>query len=292
MAHHPTHRRNLASSDPNPMDPTSKKHPSFTTTTAGGCSTTKPYPKHPDPNTIQNISNKFSKLHTHHKLLASLKPSNRQHHPQQDTYFQAKTMSISTISDGSSTSLTKSKSLCRRNLSDLERVKEKPKKPLKKVSHEEQDIKREITEEIKKISKKTEREKKECDEIKRSPVSVAMVAGTGRRRSFGCTETELGDFFSRNGVKVVSVDMPPFMQIHAVDFARKACDSLEKFTARTLASTLKKEFDGVYGPAWHCIVGTSFGSFVTHSVGGFLYFSMDHKLYVLLFKTTVQRAQD
>ncbi|XP_062015775.1 uncharacterized protein LOC133732275 [Rosa rugosa] len=26
-----------------------------------------------------------------------------------------------------------------------------------------------------------------------------------------------------------------------------------------------KEFDGVYGPAWHCIVGINFGSFVTHS---------------------------
>lgn len=51
-----------------------------------------------------------------------------------------------------------------------------------------------------------------------------------------------------------------------------------------------QEFDGVYGPAWHCIVGTSFGSFVTHSVGGFLYFSMDQKLYILLFKTSVQRA--
>lgn len=51
-----------------------------------------------------------------------------------------------------------------------------------------------------------------------------------------------------------------------------------------------QEFDGVYGPAWHCIVGTSFGSFVTHSVGGFMYFSMDKKLYILLFKTTVQRA--
>lgn len=51
-----------------------------------------------------------------------------------------------------------------------------------------------------------------------------------------------------------------------------------------------QEFDWVYGPAWHCIVGTSFGSFVTHSVGGFLYFSMDRKLYILLFKTTVQKA--
>lgn len=51
-----------------------------------------------------------------------------------------------------------------------------------------------------------------------------------------------------------------------------------------------QEFDGVYGPAWHCIVGTNFGSFVTHAVGGFLYFSMDQKLYILLFKTPVQKA--
>ncbi|MBA0580928.1 hypothetical protein Gorai_023126, partial [Gossypium raimondii] len=35
------------------------------------------------------------------------------------------------------------------------------------------------------------------------------------------------------------------------------------------------EFDSTYGPAWHCIVGTSFGSYVTHSLGGFLYFSID-----------------
>ncbi|WCJ44237.1 Dynein light chain type 1 family protein [Euphorbia peplus] len=102
-------------------------------------------------------------------------------------------------------------------------------------------------------------------DIKR--MTVPTNGGGGRRRSFSGS------------------------QIHAVDFARKTHDSLEKFTSKTLALTLKKEFDGVYGPAWHCIVGTSFGSFVTHSVGGFLYFSMDQKMYVLLFKTTVQRAE-
>ncbi|XP_012845966.1 PREDICTED: dynein light chain, cytoplasmic [Erythranthe guttata] len=48
-----------------------------------------------------------------------------------------------------------------------------------------------------------------------------------------------------------------------------------------------QEFDTTYGPAWHCIVGTSFGSYVTHSIGGFLYFSID-KVYVLLFKTAVE----
>ncbi|GAB2213170.1 hypothetical protein Drorol1_Dr00021191 [Drosera rotundifolia] len=114
--------------------------------------------------------------------------------------------------------------------------------------------------------------------------------GIGRRRSVCDVKVELGDFFVKNGVRVVSVDMAPLMQIHAVSCARKTCDSLEKFTSKTLALTLKKEFDAVYGPAWHCIVGKSFGSFVTHSVGGFLYFSMDQKLHVLLFKTTVQVA--
>ena len=48
-----------------------------------------------------------------------------------------------------------------------------------------------------------------------------------------------------------------------------------------------QEFDALYGPAWHCIAGKSFGSFVTHASGGFLYFSLD-KLCFLLFKTEVR----
>lgn len=51
----------------------------------------------------------------------------------------------------------------------------------------------------------------------------------------------------------------------------------------------KQEFDKVYGPTWHCIVGTSFGSFVTHSRGCFLYFSMD-KIIVMLFKTKIRKV--
>jgi hypothetical protein len=55
----------------------------------------------------------------------------------------------------------------------------------------------------------------------------------------------------------------------------------------TLFSFYLQEFDTTYGPAWHCIVGTSFGSYVTHSLGGFLYFSVD-KAYILLFRTAVE----
>ncbi|KAL9224464.1 hypothetical protein vseg_000493 [Gypsophila vaccaria] len=90
-------------------------------------------------------------------------------------------------------------------------------------------------------------------------------------------------------VKVLVTDMPGFMQIHAFQCARNTYDTLERFSAKHLASNLKKEFDKVYGPAWHCIVGSSFGSFVTHATGCFLYFSME-KLCILLFRTKVQRA--
>ncbi|KAI3946419.1 hypothetical protein MKX01_017635 [Papaver californicum] len=60
-----------------------------------------------------------------------------------------------------------------------------------------------------------------------------------------------------------------------------------KPTPTQIALAIKKEFDASYGPAWHCIVGKSFGSFVTHSPGGFLYFSIDN-LSLLLFKTEVR----
>ncbi|KAK3031743.1 hypothetical protein RJ639_036623 [Escallonia herrerae] len=284
MANQTTHMRNLAASDPNTsMDPTHKRHPKSTTTVTTTSSTAKPHPTNPDPtvpsSTVQNISNHFSKLYTNHKALAFLKPS-RSDHPQPhiDTHFQAKAMASSRIVEASSTSKIKPSRQRRRIVKE-----KKPPKEIHELVHSQ-------AEELEKFSEK-ERVKKEFDEgceVKGS--SFSLVMGGGRRSSFCSSQTELADFLSCSGVKVVSADMPPFMQIHAVGFARKACDSMEKFTAMTLASTLKKEFDGVYGPAWHCIVGTSFGSFVTHSVGGFLYFSMDHKIYVLLFKTTVQRA--
>lgn len=91
--------------------------------------------------------------------------------------------------------------------------------------------------------------------------------------------------------KVLVTDMPGFMQVHALRCARQTYDCLENFTPKTLAQNMKKEFDKVYGPAWHCIVGSSFGSFVTHSTGCFLYFSMDN-LYILVFKTKVKKPTD
>lgn len=44
-----------------------------------------------------------------------------------------------------------------------------------------------------------------------------------------------------------------------------------------------QKFDSTYGTGWQCIVGTDFGSFVTHCHGCFIYFCIG-SLAVLLFK--------
>uniref|UniRef100_A0A5B7CBT7 Dynein light chain n=1 Tax=Davidia involucrata TaxID=16924 RepID=A0A5B7CBT7_DAVIN len=89
-------------------------------------------------------------------------------------------------------------------------------------------------------------------------------------------------------VRVRASDMPVALQNRAFRCARDNLDSMPgKLDSKRIALALKKEFDSAYGPAWHCIVGTSFGSYVTHSLGGFLYFSID-KVYILLFKTAVE----
>lgn len=111
------------------------------------------------------------------------------------------------------------------------------------------------------------------------------------RKSVSHVETNLASVVAFLQVKVMVADMPGFMQVHAFRCARRTYDSLEKFSSKHMAYNMKKEFDKVYGPAWHCIVGSNFGSFVTHATGCFLYFSME-KLYILLFKTKVQKATD
>ncbi|XP_038890919.1 uncharacterized protein LOC120080348 [Benincasa hispida] len=111
------------------------------------------------------------------------------------------------------------------------------------------------------------------------------------RKSVSHVETNLGSVAAFLQVKVLVSDMPEIMQIQAFRTARRSYDSLEKFSSKHMAYNIKKEFDKVHGPAWHCIVGSSFGSFVTHSTGCFLYFSME-KLYILLFRTKIQKATE
>jgi dynein light chain LC8-type len=63
-------------------------------------------------------------------------------------------------------------------------------------------------------------------------------------------------------VQIKNADMPEEMQQRAVELAKTAVGAQQ--TPREIAGAIKKAFDRVYGPAWHCIVGKAFGSFVTH----------------------------
>lgn len=100
-------------------------------------------------------------------------------------------------------------------------------------------------------------------------------------------EEEEGDPQEQQNVKVRAANMSPAMQRKAFRCAREVMKETNKLDSKRIALALKKEFDISFGPAWHCIVGTSFGSYVTHSLGGFLYFSID-KVYILLFRTAVE----
>jgi dynein light chain LC8-type len=57
----------------------------------------------------------------------------------------------------------------------------------------------------------------------------------------------------------------------------------EKRSERDIANHLKQEFDKNFTPTWNCIVGKSFGSFITHETKKYIYFSIGH-LSVLLWK--------
>ena len=46
---------------------------------------------------------------------------------------------------------------------------------------------------------------------------------------------------------------------------------------------VKSEFDERWGPSWHCVMGKSFGSFVTHETQNFMYFYLGDKA-CMLFK--------
>ena len=81
---------------------------------------------------------------------------------------------------------------------------------------------------------------------------------------------------------VKNADMSEEMQKDVLDVANQALDKHN--IERDIAAYIKKEFDKKHGPTWHCVVGRSFGSYVTHESKHFIYFYMG-QIAILLFKS-------
>ncbi|ESR65243.1 Dynein light chain [Citrus sinensis] len=86
-------------------------------------------------------------------------------------------------------------------------------------------------------------------------------------------------------------DMLETMQQDALDLAAKALDFFDVTEPTEIARFIKKEFDKAYGTGWQCIVGTDFGSFVTHCYGNFIYFRVG-SLAILLFRGSAAPGSD
>lgn len=52
----------------------------------------------------------------------------------------------------------------------------------------------------------------------------------------------------------------------------------------SIADFIRKKFDRDYEKGWNCIVGRSFGAFVTHEIKSYMYFSVHPGTFVLLWK--------
>lgn len=81
---------------------------------------------------------------------------------------------------------------------------------------------------------------------------------------------------------IKNADMEDGMQAAAVESALHAMDKCS--VERDVAASIKRDLDKKFGPTWHCIVGRSFGSYVTHESKHFLYFYMGN-VAVLVFKS-------
>ena len=81
---------------------------------------------------------------------------------------------------------------------------------------------------------------------------------------------------------IKNADMSEEMQQDSIDIATQALENHS--TEKDIAGYIKKEFDKKYNPTWHCIVGRSFGSYVTHESKHFIYFYIG-QLSILVFKS-------
>lgn len=110
--------------------------------------------------------------------------------------------------------------------------------------------------------------------------------GGGGGRKYSVTTTSLtgdGDEIVAEEFKIQAADMPLHMQRAALHGAIQAVRLYT--TEKHIAESIKSDFDQMFSPTWHCIVGRNWGSCVTHSKQ--CYIRILYKdLTVLLYKSS------
>lgn len=107
--------------------------------------------------------------------------------------------------------------------------------------------------------------------------SIATESLTGDDDLDTDTRIDLDEF------KIQAADMPLHMQRAALSGAVNSCKLYK--TEKSIAESIKSDFDTMYGPTWHCIVGRNWGSCVTHSKQ--CYIRILYKdLTILLYKSS------
>ncbi|CAK4078978.1 unnamed protein product [Aphanomyces euteiches] len=56
-------------------------------------------------------------------------------------------------------------------------------------------------------------------------------------------------------------------------------------TFSTIAEFVRRNMEKEYGRGWNCVVGLSFGAYVTHEIKTYVYFSVASGVSVLVWKT-------
>ncbi|KAJ6374185.1 hypothetical protein OIU78_029816 [Salix suchowensis] len=253
MAHHTNHRRILASS----LDLDSPIDHHLSSTSMDPTLKNKRHPKPTNPDPTVPSSKLFYMSKSNLNLRTTQKPTKHPPSPPPnciDIRLQAKAMTLSADFDA-----------CRFSI-----IKPKHQQPKKKVSgpkvvgkleSKTATAKEDESSKVKKLSSKDQQQQQQQE----SRMKVEESAGVNEKKSKEVKDhhdlLEWNDMDKRMSSVSLKGRRRSILWIHAIRCARNAYDSLEKFTSRTLASTLKKEFDQIYGPAWHCIVGTSFGIF-------------------------------
>ena len=83
-------------------------------------------------------------------------------------------------------------------------------------------------------------------------------------------------------VVIKASDMTEELQNDAVQIAKQA---LDRYTVeKDIAAFIKNAFDRKHSPTWHCVVGHSFGSYVTHESGRFIFYYIGNYA-ILLFRS-------